>query len=125
MHETHDHEALERVAAQMYPQMPRDEVLTEAVYCLPAWRGRALAPRMLQATGEIMAARGKRRAWAYVDTTNVAALRMFIRAGYSPSGEERVDRYRLGFFSTAFRALTPKTRTEWDTILAGARPDTL
>ena len=107
----------------MYPKLPTDEVLTEAVYCLPAYRGHALAPRLLQATGSIMAARGKRRAWAYLDTTNIAALRMFNRAGYHPSGEERVDRYRFGRFSTAFRPLTPKTQVEWQTTLAGSRPE--
>jgi hypothetical protein len=123
IHERHNHEALDSVAPRMYPQLPMDEVLTEAVYCLPAFRGHALAPRLLQATGSIMAARGKRRAWAYLDTTNIAALRMFNRAGYYPSGEERVDRYRFGRFSTAFRPLTPKTQAEWDTILAGSRPD--
>jgi GNAT superfamily N-acetyltransferase len=123
IHETHNHEALNTVAPNMYPKLPTDEVLTEAVYCLPAHRGHALAPRLLQATGSIMAARGKRRAWAYLDTTNIAALRMFNRAGYHPSGEERVDRYRFGRFSTAFRPLTPKTQKEWQTILAGSRPE--
>ena len=122
IHETHHHEALDQVAPGMYPKLPADEVLTEAVYCLPAYRGQAMAPRLLQATGAIMAARGKQRAWAYLDTTNVAALRMFNRAGYRPAGTERVDRYRFGRFSTEFRDLTSKTQTEWDRTLAGSRP---
>jgi RimJ/RimL family protein N-acetyltransferase len=124
VHERHNHEALDQVAPGMYPQLPGDEILTEAVYCLPDYRGRALAPSMLQATGAIMAARGMRRAWAYLDTTNIAALRMFNRAGYQPSGEERVDRYRFGRFSTEFRKLSPKTKHEWGRIIAGSRPET-
>jgi len=123
IHETQDYEALERVAPQMYPRMKADEVLTEAVYCLPAFRGRAVAARLLQETGARLARIGKRRAWAYLDTTNVAALRMFNRAGYAPSGEERIDRYRLGRFSTDFRDLAPATRAEWEAVIAGARRD--
>lgn len=121
VHETRDHQALEQIAPQMYPKPPLDEVLTEAVYCLPAYRGQAFAAKLLKATGAYLAASGKHRAWAYPDTTNLAALRMFNRAGYVPSGAERVDRYRLGRFSTAFRALTPTTSKEWDTAIAGSR----
>ncbi len=121
IHETGNHEALDQVAPGMYPQMPPDEVLTEAVYCLPAFRGQAIAAKLLAATGARLAARGKRRAWAYLDTSNGGALRMFNRAGYLPSGTERVDRYRFGRFSTEFRELTPKTAEEWDAEVAGSR----
>lgn len=121
IHEAGDHGALGLVAPGMYPRLPADEVLTEAVYCLPAYRGRAFAPSLLQATGVLLAGRGKTRAWAYLDTTNTAALRMFHRAGYVPSGEERVDRYRCGRFSTVFRPLTPPTEAEWQEAVAGAR----
>lgn len=121
VHESGDHEALDRVAPGMYPQMPPDEVLTEAIYCLPAFRGQAFAAKLLMATGDSLAARGKRRAWAYLDTANPPALRMFNRAGYTPSGTERVDRYRFGRFSTEFRELTPKTAEEWNEGVAGSR----
>jgi uncharacterized protein len=121
VHDDGDYEALDQVAPGMYPPMPPDEVLTEAVYCLPAFRGQAIAPKLLAATGARLAAQGKRRAWAYLDTTNIAALRMFNRAGYAPSGAERVDRYRFGRFRTEFRELTPKTVEEWDAEVAGSR----
>ena len=125
MHESHDHPALEAVAPHMYPQLPDDEVWTEAVYCLPAHRGKRIAPALLGATGAYLAANGKRRVWAYLDIGNIAALRTFNRAGYSVAGEERIDRFRFGRFSTLFRKLSPGTRTEWEHALAGARPDTL
>jgi GNAT superfamily N-acetyltransferase len=121
VHETGDHDALDSVAPGMYPVMPADGVLTEEVYCLPAYRGRGLAPALLQATGVRLRERGKRRASAYLDTTNVPALRMFNRAGYRPNGEERVDRYRGGGFDTLFRAATPQTLAEWDEIVGGSR----
>ena len=101
--------------------LPADGVLTEEVYCLPAYRGRGLAPALLQATGLMLLARGKRRAWAYLDTTNIPALRMFNRAGYLPTGEERVDRYRGGRFETLFRAATPQTLAEWEATISGSR----
>lgn len=122
VHETHDHAALDSVAPQMYPVLPEDGVLTEEVYCLPAHRGRGLAATLLQATGVLLLERGKRRASAYLDTTNLAALRMFNRAGYRPTGEERVDRYRGGRFDTLFRAATPLTLSEWDATV-GAAPE--
>jgi GNAT superfamily N-acetyltransferase len=125
MHEAHDHPALEVVAPKMYPQLPPDEVLTEAVYCLPAQRGKRIAPALLSATGAYLAANGKRRVWAYLEVTNIAALRTFNRAGYSLAGEERIDRFRFGRFSTVFRRLSPGTRAEWEQALAGAQPDTL
>jgi GNAT superfamily N-acetyltransferase len=120
VHETHDHEALDSVAPQMYPVLPEDGVLTEEVYCLPANRGRGVAAALLQATGVLLSERGKRRAWAYLDTTNLAALRMFNRAGYRPTGEERVDRYRGGRFDTLFRTATPQTMAEWDATVGPA-----
>ena len=125
MHESRDHPALEAVAPHMYPKLPDDEVLTEAVYCLPAHRGKRIAPALLSATGAHLAANGKRRVWAYLDIGNIAALRTFNRAGYSLAGEERLDRFRFGRFSTVFRELSPRTRTEWEQALAGAQPDTL
>jgi GNAT superfamily N-acetyltransferase len=121
VHETDDHAALDSVAPGMYPLMPADGVLTEEVYCLPAYRGRGLAPALLQATGLRLREGGKRRALAYLDTTNGPALRMFNRAGYRPNGEERLDRFRGGHFDTLFRAATPQTLAEWDEIVGGSR----
>ena len=116
VHRRHDHEALNAVAPNMYPRMSEDEVLTEAVYCLPACRGRHIAADLLVATGSRLAAEGVQRAWAYLDTTNTSALRMFNRAGYTLSGTERVDRYRLGRYTTSFRALSSRSRSEWCAI---------
>jgi hypothetical protein len=45
VHESGDFDALERIAPGLYPRLPEDEVLTRAVYCLPAWRGRSIAER--------------------------------------------------------------------------------
>ena len=118
VHEAGDHAALERVAPRMYQQLPEDEVLTEGVYCLPAWRGGTVAAKMLKATGSLVAAVGKRRAWAYPDTKNVASLRMFKRAGYVPAGIERVDRYRLGRYRSTFRSLSPQGRDDWNAATA-------
>ncbi|HXY17364.1 MAG TPA: GNAT family N-acetyltransferase [Gaiellaceae bacterium] len=114
VHESHHGPLLEQVAPQMFPALGNEEILTEELYCLPAYRGRGMAPRLLQETGRIFAARGKRRARAILDTTNLAALRTFSRAGYVPSGEERVDMYRFGVWRTAFRPLTPRTRAHWE-----------
>jgi GNAT superfamily N-acetyltransferase len=121
VHESGDHAALDSVAPGMYPLLPEDGVLTEEVYCLPAYRGRGLAPALLQATGAMLLERGKRRASAYLDTTNIAALRMFNRAGYRPTGGERVDRYRGGHFDTVFRTMTPPTLAEWEAAIGGSR----
>ena len=118
VHESGDHAALERVAPRMYQQLPDDEVLTEGVYCLPAWRGGTVAARMLKATGSLVAVAGKRRAWAYLDTKNVASLRMFKRAGYVPAGTERVDRYRLGMYRSTFQSLSPQGRDDWNAATA-------
>jgi L-amino acid N-acyltransferase YncA len=120
IHAAGDRDALEQVAPKMYPALAADEVLTEAVYCLPAFRGRDTMSALLRATGSLLATRGTRRAFAYLDTKNVASLRMFSRAGYRPSGVERVDRFRLFRFSTVFRDLTPITRTSWETSTRGA-----
>ena len=116
VHESGDHDALESIAPGMYPRLPVDEVLTRTVYCLPAWRGRSIEARTLVATGALLAARGKTRAWAYLDTTNTNDLRAFREAGYAASGDERVDSYRLGRYSTAFRRLAPATRAAWDSV---------
>lgn len=113
-HVASDHAALDSVAPGMYPVLPDDEVITEELYCLPAYRGRGLGAALLQATGAKLLERGKRRAWVYIDTRTVAALRMVNRAGYRPTGMERVDRYRGGRFDTVFRDLTPQTLAEWD-----------
>ena len=121
IHSAGDRDALELVAPQMYPALAADEVLTEAVYCLPAFRGRDVMPALLKATGELLATRGTRRAFAYLDIANVASLRMFRRAGYRPSGVERVDRYRFFRFSTIFRDLTPSTRASWETSTQDAK----
>ena len=116
VHAECDADALDRVAPKMYPKMASDEVLTEAVYCLPAYRGQDVMPTLLRATGALLAAEGIRRAWAYIDTTNTASLGLFRRAGYNPSGRERVDRYRFYRFTTEFRELTPITKAEWAII---------
>jgi L-amino acid N-acyltransferase YncA len=118
VHERDNHEVLAQAAPGMYPQLPVDEVFTEAVYCLPAHRGRGITASLLQATCTTMTERGMTRARAYVDITNAAALRMFNRAGYHPLGDERIDRFRFGRFSTEFRALSPAVEAEWETILA-------
>ena len=118
VHEHDNHEVLAQVAPGMYPQLPADEVFTEAVYCLPAHRGRGITARLLQATCTTMTKRGMTRARAYVDITNAAALRMFNRAGYHPLGDERIDRFRFGRFSTEFRELSPAIKAEWEAILA-------
>jgi L-amino acid N-acyltransferase YncA len=114
VHEAGDRDALEAIAPGLYPQLPEDEVLTRTVYCLPAWRGRSIEARTLVATGRLLAARGKHRAWAYLDTTNTNDLRIFREAGYAASGEERVDSYRFGRYSSTFGPLSPATRAAWD-----------
>jgi GNAT superfamily N-acetyltransferase len=123
VHDRADADRLERVAPKMYPQMAPDEVLTEAVYCLPAYRGQDVTSNLLRTTGSLLAAEGIRRAWAYIDSTNAASLRLFRRAGYSPSGTERVDRYRFFRFTTVFRDLTPTTSAEWASATTAVKTD--
>ncbi len=114
VHEPKDHDALERIAPGLYPRLQEGDVLTRTVFCLPEWRGRGYEPRVLVATGALLAGQGKRRALAYLDTTNVADMRIFQAAGYTPSGQERVDSYRLGRYSNAFRPVTAASRAAWD-----------
>jgi RimJ/RimL family protein N-acetyltransferase len=119
VYEPKDRVALDRIAPNMFPDLAGDEVLTELVYCVPAFRGRDLMSRLLQATGTTLAARGKRRAFAWVDTTNTPSLRTFAKAGYAPSGVERVDRYRFGRYSATFRPKTLTSEKRWDAAARG------
>lgn len=114
VHEPKDHDALERIAPGLYPRLQEGEVLTRTVFTLPAWRGRGYESRLLVATGALLAGQGEQRALAYLDTTNVADMRAFGEAGYTPSGQERIDSYRLGRYSNAFRPLTALSRAAWD-----------
>jgi GNAT superfamily N-acetyltransferase len=114
VHEPKDHDALEAVAPGMYPRLQEGEVLTRTVFCLPEWRGRGYESRVLLATADLLVAQGKQRAWAYLDTTSGSDLRVFQAAGYAPSGQERVDSYRLGRYSNAFRPVTAASRAAWD-----------
>ena len=113
VHDSGDREALERVSPGMYPRLSDEDVLTRVVYCLPEWRGRSIEAQTLIATGTLMAERGKKRGWAYLDTGSADVMRIFREAGYAPSGDERVDSYRLGRYSNAFRPITPPTRAAW------------
>ena len=119
VYEPKDRAALDRVAPNMFPDLAADEVLTELVYCVPAFRGRDLMRQLLHATGSTLAARGKRRAFAWVDSTNTSSLRTFAKAGYVPSGVERVDRYRFGRYSAAYRDLTATSQRRWDAVVNG------
>jgi L-amino acid N-acyltransferase YncA len=114
VHEPKDHAALEGIAPGMYPRLQEGDVLTRTVFCLPEWRGRGYEPRLLVATGALLAGQGNRRAIAYLDTTNATDMRTFQAAGYTPSGQERVDSYRLGRYSNAFRPVTAASRAAWD-----------
>ena len=119
VYETDDRVALGQIAPNMHPDLAADEVLTELVYCLPTFRGRGVMSDLLGATGSALAARGKRRAFAYVDTANTRSLRMFARAGYAPSGVERVDRYRFGRHRSTFRQTTVTSEKRWDAAVRG------
>jgi L-amino acid N-acyltransferase YncA len=120
VYETDDRVALDQVARNMHPDLAADEVLTELVYCLPAFRGRGVMRQLLHATGAALAARGKRRAFAYVDTTNNRSLRMFARAGYAPTGVERVDHYRFGRHRTTFRPTSVTSEERWAAAVIGS-----
>lgn len=114
VHEPKDHDALEQVAPGMYPPLQKGEVLTRTVFGLPEWRDRGYESRLLVATAALLAAQGNQRACAYLDTTNAADMRIFQAAGYTPSGQERVDSYRLARYSNAFRPVTAASRAAWD-----------
>jgi L-amino acid N-acyltransferase YncA len=114
VHGPKDHAALEGIAPGMYPRLQDGDVLTRTAFCLPEWRGRGYESRLLVATGALLAAQGKQRALAYLDTTNAADMRIFHAAGYTPSDQERVDTYRLGRYSNAFRPVTAASRAAWD-----------
>jgi RimJ/RimL family protein N-acetyltransferase len=119
VYEPEDRVALDGIAPNMFPDLAADEVLTELVYCVPAFRGRDLMRQLLHATGSTLAARGKRRAFAWVDTTNTRSLRTFARAGYVPAGVERVDRYRFGQYRATFRHTTVASEERWDAVVRG------
>ena len=121
VYETNDRAALNHIAPNMHPPLAADEALTEQVYCLPAHRGHGVMTKLLQVTESVLAARGKRRAFAYVDTTNTQSLRTFARAGYAPAGFERVDRYRFGRHSTTFRTTTGTSYDRWRAAAAGSQ----
>jgi GNAT superfamily N-acetyltransferase len=114
VHEPKDHAALEGIAPGMYPRLQEGEVLTRTVFTLPEWRGRGYESRLLVATASLLAGQGNHRALAYLDTTNVTDMRIFGAAGYTPSGQERVDSYRLGRYGNAFRPVTAPSRAAWD-----------
>ena len=114
VHEPKDHDALDGIAPGLYPRLAEGDVLTRTVFGLPEWRGRGYETRLLAGTIALLASQGKHRAWAYLDTTNATDMRIFHAAGYAPSGEERVDSYRLGRYSNAFRPVTAGSRAAWD-----------
>jgi GNAT superfamily N-acetyltransferase len=120
VHEAHDYAALQTVAPDMYPLLPSDEVLTEALYVLPAFRDHSVASTLLQTTGALLAERGIRRAWAWNDTTNRRAIRTFHRAGYVAGPQERVDLFRLGRHTTEFRPVSAESEAVLASVVAEA-----
>jgi GNAT superfamily N-acetyltransferase len=120
VHKARNHAALQTVAPDMYPELPSDEVLTEALYVLPAFRDHAVASTLLSTSGALLADRGIRRAWAWIDTTNRRAIRTFHRAGYVPGSDERVDLFRLGRHRTVFQPVSREAEAVWASILAEA-----
>lgn len=122
VHRSDDYERLESVAHRMYPHLSPDEVLTEAVYVVPAWRGHWIAPRMLSATCGRLGSEGARCALAYIDVTNRPSLRAFRKAGYDRTDEMRLDRYLLGTRRSRFVAADELAGRLWGASVGG-RPD--
>lgn len=105
--------ALAAVAPGLYPPLDPGDVLTEALYTAPAFRGRGVAAAMLSSTLDLLRATPARRALAYVDVENCASLRAFHRVGFRPTGDMRVDRFRLGRFESEFRPLDRAIEQKW------------
>ncbi len=119
VHRLRDYERLESVAPGLYPRLPPDAMLTEAVYVAPSWRGHSLGPRMLAATCRRLGSEGARRALAYVDVTNRSSLRAFRSAGYDRTDEMRLDRYLLGTRRSRFVASDEQAVNIWSRNVRG------
>jgi RimJ/RimL family protein N-acetyltransferase len=119
VHRFDDYERLESVARGLYPRLPPDGVLTEAVYVVPAWRGRSIAPRLLSATCRRLASEDVRCALAYIDVTNRSSLRAFREAGYDRTDEMRLDRYFLGTRRSRFLAADELAARLWAANVRG------
>jgi len=125
IHTAGHQERLEQVAPGLYRPLGLDEVLTEAVFVAPPYRGRGVAPAMLRATARELSRRGWRRALAVVDVENAASLRAFSGAGFRAGSTMRIDRLRLGRRTSRFVATGADTRRRYDAAVgfpAGARP---
>jgi GNAT superfamily N-acetyltransferase len=89
-------ERLARVSPLLYAPLAADEVLTEAVFVLPSFRGRGVGSAMLRASLRHLAERSFRRALAVIDVENRRSLRAFHAAGFRPLTTMRLDTYVLG-----------------------------
>ncbi len=119
VHRVDDYERLACVAPGLYPRLPEDAVLTEAVYVTPAWRGHSVAPRLLTASCRRLGSEGARYALAYIDVTNRSSLRAFRAAGYDRTDEMRLDRYLLGKRRSRFVAADEPAGRIWAANVRG------
>lgn len=119
IHTAAHQDRLERVAPGLYRPLEEDEVLTEAIFVVPAFRGRGVASAMLQTAARELAQRGYRRALAVIDVGNPSSLRAFAGAGFRPGPTMRVDRLRFGRRTSRFVAIANDTRRRYDVAVGG------
>jgi RimJ/RimL family protein N-acetyltransferase len=107
------HDRLEVAAAGLYYRLPPHECWTEAHYVLPEFRNQGVIAAVLAAERDHLRARGVRTAMAVIHSGNARSLHAFARAGYTPTGVVRLDRYRFGRFATRFTRMDERTREQW------------
>lgn len=88
-------EGLDAAAPGLYRPLPPDACWTEAHYVVPEHRNRRALAAIISEEHAALRQRGVQRAFAMIDSKNVASLRAFARAGYQLSGLIRRDRWRL------------------------------
>jgi GNAT superfamily N-acetyltransferase len=113
---------LDRISPSLYSPLREDEVLSEAVFVYPKFRGRGVGSSMLRASASELARRGYRRSLAVIDVENRASLRAFRTAGFTAGQLMRVDSYRLGRRTSRFRDVDDETRQRYLEATSGADP---
>lgn len=116
-HDRAARDRLERMTPGIYAPIAADEVLTEGVYCWPRFRRLGVPSHLLTTTLKLLADSGVARALAVIETSNVASLRAFARAGYVPTGVVRYGAYRLNRWRTTFVEDLPAAQRLWRDIV--------
>ena len=113
VHRASHSERLEGIAPGMYREPPPGTVLTDGLYCFPNARRQGLGTETLTGLLAQLEREGTRRAFAHIDSDNVASMSTFGRVGYRLCDVERRNAFRLGIWRSAWRPLQPETLLAW------------